>query len=91
MRVCGDLTARPLRDPPVSLDVLEGALLGGDRTYFIACEPAARLGVRRTAMKSRTTYQGVDVRRKKHAAFSHMSFCVARSPSDGRHAITVSA
>lgn len=36
-------------------------------------------------------YQGVDVRRKKRVAFSHMSFCVAGSPSDWRHAITVSA
>jgi len=36
-------------------------------------------------------YQGVDVRRKKRAAFSHMSFWVACSPSDWRHAITVSA
>ena len=36
-------------------------------------------------------YQGVDVSRKKRAAFSHMSFWVARSPSDCRHAITVSA
>jgi len=36
-------------------------------------------------------YQGVDVRRKKRAAFSHMSFWIVRSPSDWRHAITVSA
>jgi hypothetical protein len=34
---------------------------------------------------------GVDVRRKKRVAFSHMSFCVAGSPSVSRHAMTASA
>jgi putative ABC transport system substrate-binding protein len=40
---------------------------------------------------SRAHHQGVDVRRRKRAAFSHMSFCMAGSPRVWRHAITVSA
>src|SRR5439155_3008406 len=38
-----------------------------------------------------TQPHGVEVRRKKRVAFSHMSFCVAGSPSRLRQAITASA
>lgn len=34
---------------------------------------------------------GVDVSRKKRAAFSHISFWVVASPSTFRHSMTVSA
>src|SRR5262249_12536330 len=53
--------------------------------------PGARRAPRRKPAAGETQSQGADFSRKKRAAFSHISFCVALSPSVLRQAITASA
>jgi hypothetical protein len=62
-----------------------------DQTVLAVEQPSGRRRPPECPGAPRAQPQGVDVSRKKRVAFSHMSFCVAGSPSGFRQATTASA